>query len=225
MIKLIICDLWNTLIPATIDFVRLASLARHEGKSLSEFIERYECATQLKVYRNFDELKKDFFSAFNWESKEWLEKELQEIYSNRFDKIDFFPDVPRNLVELRDQGYKLALLSNTESLGVKLLERKLNLKDYFDLLEYSFEAKAIKPDSKAFEAVLSKLNFSPAEALMVGDSLRSDIAGAQKIGMHNCLINRLGKVIDAKKGVKPEFEIKSFGELRRVLGVLNAKRA
>jgi 2-haloalkanoic acid dehalogenase type II len=221
LIKLIVFDLWNTLIPATIDFVRLSSMARHEGKSLSEFIERYERATQLKVYKNFDELKKDFFDAFNWESKEWLEKELQEVYTNRFDKIDFFPDVPSNLVELREKGYKLALLSNTESLGAKMLERKLNLKDYFDLLEYSFEAKAIKPDSKAFEAVLTKLNISPGKALMVGDSLRSDVAGAQKIGMHNCLINRLGKVIDAKSGIKPEFEVKSFSELRRVLGVLN----
>jgi putative hydrolase of the HAD superfamily len=223
MIKLIVFDLWSTLVPATIDFVRLASIARHEHKSLSEFIQRYELATQLKKYNNFDELKKDFFDAFNWESKELLERELDEVYNNRFDKIRFFPEVEKNLMELRKKGYKLALLSNTESIGIKLVEDKLRLKNFFDLLEYSFEVGAVKPNPVMFNSVLKKMNVSPEESLMVGDSLRRDVVGAQNIGMHGCLLNRKNEIFDSSLGVKPEFEIKSLSELRRVLGVLNAE--
>jgi len=222
MIKAIVFDLWRTLIPATIDFVHLAALIKEENVSVPEFVERYEKAVQLKKYKNFEELRKDFFDAFSEEPNELLEQEIYEVYTNRFDKIRFFPETEKVLRKLKAEGYKLGLLSNTESLKAKELEDRLHFKDFFDEIVYSFEINAIKPDPKAFSAILKKLKVKPEEALMVGDSLRSDILGAQGVGMHNCLVNRLGKVLDSAKA-KPEFEVKSLDEVFRALGVLNAQ--
>lgn len=224
MIKAIVFDLWNTLIPATIDFVHLSSLAKEEHSSLPEFIRRYETATQLKKYKSFEELKKDFFNEFKEEEDSLLYKELYEVYFNRFDKIRYFSDVEQNLVKLKKEGYKLAILSNTESLHAKKISGILRFSDYFDELVFSFDIRAIKPQKEAFTAVLNKLNVLPSEALMVGDSLRTDIIGSKSVGMHNCLMNRRGIVID-KANIKPEFEIKSFDELSRVLGVLNSNKS
>ena len=223
MIKLIVFDLWRTLVPATIDFVHLASLVKKQNLSLPEFTQRYEHATQLKKYSSFEELRKDFFKEFEQSDNELLEQELYEIYTNRVDKIRFYPGVPEVLSRLKKDGYKIALLSNTENLVAPVFERNLKLSSYFDFLGASYEIGLLKPNPKAFEFVLNKFNVSPREALMVGDSLRLDIAGAKKAGLHNCLINRLGKVIDYAD-VKPEFEIKSLEELPRVLGVLNANK-
>ncbi|MFA6064791.1 MAG: HAD family hydrolase [archaeon] len=222
MIKLVVFDLWQTLIPATLDFVHLASLLKQEKLSLTEFIPRYERATQLKKYKKFEDLRKDFFEEFKEYDNELLEQELYEIYFNRIDHIRFYPEAKQTLIKLRKDGYKIALLSNTESLMTKVVEEKLNLSKLFDLVVLSYETGAIKPDKQAFDYVLKKMKTNPTEALMVGDSLRSDIIGSKNAGMHNCLINRLGKVIDNAKA-KPEFTIKSLDEVSYVLGVLNAK--
>jgi len=222
MIKLVVFDLWQTLIPATIDFVHMASLLKQEKLSLTDFIPRYERATQLKKYKKFEELRQDFFKEFSEYDNKLLEQELYEIYFNRLDHIHFYPEAKKTLIKLRKEDYKIALLSNTESLLTKIVEEKLGLKNLFDLVVLSYETGAIKPDKKAFDYVLKKMRVKPNEALMVGDSLRSDIIGSKNAGMHNCLINRLGKVIDDAKA-KPEFTIKSLDEISYVLGVLNAK--
>ncbi len=222
MIKLIIFDLWRTLIPATIDFTHLFSLLKKEGISRGEFIERYEKATQFKDYKVFEDLRKDFFEEFKEQSNSDLEQELYEIYFNRFDKIYFFSDVVPVLKKLKKKGYKIALLSNTESFIRKPLEEKLDAKKYIDFFGYSFKLNALKPSKEAFQKVLDNFKVSSQEALMVGDSLRSDVQGANNMNMHSCWLNRDNLNLDSAN-VKPEFEIKSLTELDKVLGVLNGQ--
>jgi len=123
---------------------------------------------------------------------------------------------------LRKSGLKLALLSNTESPGFHKLESRLKFSNHLDVLAPSFITKALKPDKKGFLWVLKKLKIKPSEALMVGDSLRADICGAQGVGMHNCLINRSGKKVD-EAIANPEFVITSFFELHKVIGELNGR--
>jgi 2-haloalkanoic acid dehalogenase type II len=224
MIKVIVFDLWRTLIPATIDFTHLFSLVKKTDLSVPEFVSEYERAVQIKKYNSFEELHKDFLKYFKQEPTEILEQELYEIYFNRFDKINYYPEVKTTLEKLKEQGYKLGLLSNTESIKKEILEDKLELKKYFDFLGYSFEVGAIKPDSKMFKAVLSNFNIKAEEALMVGDSLRSDIAGSQKLGMHNCLIERDGFEKKFHASITPEFKISSLGEIFNILDDINAKK-
>ena len=223
MIKLVIFDLWRTLIPATIDFTHLFSLLKEMKMEPHEFVVEYEAAVQKKRYDNFEELRKDFFKYFKQYDNDLLEQELYEIYHNRFDKIYYYPEVEATLKKLKKEGYKLALMSNTESLRQKDLEKRLKLKEYFDFLGYSFEIGVIKPDKKTFKTVLSHFDFPPSEVLMVGDSLRSDIGGAQSMKLHNCLVEHDN--IDKKyhPSIKPEFKITKLDELFKVLGVLNEK--
>jgi len=222
MIKVIVFDLWETLIPASIDFVHVASIARHEHISLEDFIVRYEKAVQLKKYKDFEALRKDFFKAFKQEDKEDLERELYEVFLNRFDKIHFYPQVESTLSKLKSKGYKLALLSNTESIHAEEIKKRLHFENYFDFIGFSFELHALKPAPKTFNAVLKKLKVKPSEALMIGNSLHSDIAGSKAVGMHSCWINRNERSPDAR-GVKPEFEIPSLNEIFKILGALNVQ--
>ncbi|MDD3083620.1 MAG: HAD family hydrolase [Candidatus ainarchaeum sp.] len=223
MIKLIVFDLWRTLIPATIDFNHLFSLTKKNFLTKEEFLKNYERATHIKNYSSINELKKDFFLAFNGIEKSTLDKMFYEIYFNRFDKIHFFPDVEKNLTNLKNSGYKLALLSNTESLLAGNIEQKLSLNKYFDFLGYSFNIRSLKPNKEAFLFVLKKFGVEPFESLMVGDSLRTDIFGAKKVGMYSVLVNRNNFILD-NANVKPDFEIKSFNEIEKVLNFLNKKK-
>ena len=218
MIKLVIFDLWRTLIPATVDFVHLFYLIKQTKLTVPEFIREYEKSVQLKNYNSFEELHQDFLDHFKQEKTDILEQEMYELYFNRFDKIYFYPEVEKTLKKLKKEGYKIALLSNTESLRQKGMEEKLKLNELFDFLGYSFEVGAIKPDKKMFNAVLSHFNVKPNEAIMVGDSLRSDIGGAQALGMHNCQIERDDMEKKFHPTIKPEFKITKLDEIFKILG-------
>ena len=129
----------------------------------------------------------------------------------------------QTLKKLKKEGYKIALLSKTESVQQKSLEKKIKLTNYFDFLGYSFEIGAVKPDKKMFQTVLSHFNILPSEAIMVGDSIRSDIGGAQSVGIHNCLIqwDKLDRKYHPE--IKPEFKITKLDEILIILGDLNEK--
>lgn len=220
LIKVIAFDLWNTLIGSTMDFPYLISLSKKDDWSLGEYIAKYENALHKKSFSSFQELKNAFFKELKETENELLEKALYDIYSSRVDKIVFFPDVEDNLLKLKKQGYPLVLVSNVENLAFDDVNKVLDLNKYFDYFCLSFEVGAIKPDKKMFDCILKKTRVLPSEVLMVGDSLRSDIIGAKKAKMHNCWINRPNKSYDLAK-VVPEFEIKSFNELLKVLNKLN----
>jgi 2-haloalkanoic acid dehalogenase type II len=222
MIKVVIFDLWNTLVPQTIDLVHLRSLLKKEDISPNEFAERYEKAVQLKIYNSFEELRKDFFAEFGSPDNASLEEILYEVYFNRYDKLHYFAGAEAVLKKLKKQGYKVVLLTNTESLEIGKLEDKLCLKQNFDLLAYSFVVGALKPNRKGFDFVCSKLKVAPEECIMVGDTTRTDIGGAKNAGAHSCLIERKISVEDYIE-VKPEFRIKSLDEIFKILGELNKK--
>ena len=223
MIRAVIFDLWNTLVSDSLNFPKLISLLKQEHLSKKEFIVKYEKSVQLKRYKSFSEMHKDYLRAFNRAPHELAEDMLKEIYFKRENKIKIFPEVDSALSSLKNTGLKLALLSNTENILTDKIAKETKLFTYFDALCLSCDIGALKPSKIAFGCALSKLKVKPSEALMVGDSLRADICGSKDFGLHNCLINRSGKVLDYAD-VVPEYEIKSLNEVKRVVGELNAKK-
>ena len=49
-----------------------------------------------------------------------------------------------------------------------------------------------KPHPPIFLAALERVHAAPEEVVHVGDQLRSDVMGAQGVGMHGVLVNRSG---------------------------------
>ncbi|MEI7961006.1 MAG: HAD family hydrolase [archaeon] len=223
MIKAVVFDLWNTLVSDSLDFPKLISLLKQEHLSRKEFIEKYEKSVQLKRYKSFSEMHLDYLRAFNRTPSELAEKMLHEIYFKRANRIKIFSDVEDALSSLKIMNLKLALLSNTENIITDKIAKETNLFAHFDALCLSCDIGALKPSKKAYFCVLSKLKVKPSEVLMVGDSLRADIGGSKKAGLHNCLINRSGRILDYAD-VVPEFEIKSLKKVARVVGELNERK-
>lgn len=66
------------------------------------------------------------------------------------------------------------------------------LAGFFEEIIVSEEAGAAKPDQRFFSYAFSRLGFSPADrprggrAVMIGDSLSSDIRGGNLAGIHTC---------------------------------------
>jgi epoxide hydrolase-like predicted phosphatase len=82
---------------------------------------------------------------------------------------------------LKEQGYKVGLLSNTESPTVRFFYRQGYT--IFDATVFSCEEGTAKPERRIYEIALERLEVKPPEAVFIDD--RADfIKGAQKLGMH-----------------------------------------
>jgi len=71
-----------------------------------------------------------------------------------------------------------------------------------------------KPSREFFEAAVGRLGLVPADALMIGDDIRTDIAGAQAAGLKAALV-RTGKfrAPDLDESIRPDAVLDSIADL------------
>lgn len=94
--------------------------------------------------------------------------------------------------------------------------RLQSIKDWIDHVYISEEVGFIKPLPPFFLHILKELGVSKEDCLMVGDSLSSDIAGANASGIDSCWLNRRKKANESS--ILPTYEIHSLAELLSLLG-------
>ena len=96
-----------------------------------------------------------------------------------------FEDTLTTLAALKERGYLLGVVSNRHYGGAPFHEdlREMGLLDYIDLQHMAISADLgiRKPNPDIFLHALNSLQASPEEAVMVGDSLRGDITGANRL--------------------------------------------
>ncbi len=102
-----------------------------------------------------------------------------------------YPDTVSTVTKLKAQGLELGIISNFDSRLFAVM-RGLGIADAFDTVTISSLAQAAKPAVKIFQDALEKHAVDPEEALHIGDSLREDVEGAQKAGLHAVLVDRNG---------------------------------
>ena len=96
-----------------------------------------------------------------------------------------FPEVLPTLEQLRQRRYRIGSVTN-RALGGELFSEELEhhgLLDYFEVLSISCDLGYMKPHAAIFQHALEALAVAPEETVMVGDSLRADVAGSQALGM------------------------------------------
>jgi HAD superfamily hydrolase (TIGR01509 family) len=111
------------------------------------------------------------------------------------------------LESLRERGLKLGLVSNAFD-PPDLLHRdlaQLGIAERLDFALFSSEVGRRKPDPEIFQRALDVLGVAAPEALFVGDTLASDIAGAAALGLHTCQALWF-RVDEDPAGPEPEFQ-------------------
>jgi HAD superfamily hydrolase (TIGR01509 family) len=99
------------------------------------------------------------------------------------------PGAQSMLADLQAAGYKLALIANYNC--DRVFQRTvdyLGLRPYFDVCLSSAAVEFRKPDPRIFDIVLTRWDALPYEIVVVGDSLRHDIAGGLEIGALTVLV-------------------------------------
>lgn len=116
------------------------------------------------------------------------------------------------------QTYELHMITN----GTAFIQHGrldgLPMMGYFSGLFISQEVGAEKPSREFFDAVSAAIpGFCPEQALVIGDSLTSDIAGGIAAGIDTCWYNPKGKTAPAHS--IPTYTVSDYGQLRRLLNI------
>ena len=135
--------------------------------------------------------------------------EIAEAEWSNAQNFALFDDVPPLLADLRARGLAIGLLSNT-SRDLPAFAGALGIEA--DFMLSSREHGRVKPCPTIFAAAIERAGTAPARAVMVGDSVRDDIAGARAAGLRAVLIDRTDR--------HPEHDgerIRTLAELPRLL--------
>jgi putative hydrolase of the HAD superfamily len=105
------------------------------------------------------------------------------------DSWELYPDVRPTVRELRAAGLRLGIVSDWGSNLLPILEG-LGLAEEMDFVLASGAVRISKRDPALFRLAAERADVAPTEALMVGDTLMSDVVGAQAAGMDGVLLRR-----------------------------------
>ncbi len=99
------------------------------------------------------------------------------------------PDAVDCLAMLKAAGFSIAVCSNWGwDLAADLAGT--GLMSWIDVLVTSAQIGYRKPHPRIYEATLGQAGFSAADAVFVGDSLRTDALGPQRAGIRSVLLAR-----------------------------------
>ena len=225
MIKTVFLDLDDTIL----DFHKAEAL------SIKGTLEAFGLPSDEKTVSRYSEINKTC-----WERLERGEYTREEVLLNRFKflfeelGIDtepirakaeyegrlsnsaYFVDGAIDLLEGLQGKYDLYITSN----GTKRVQegrlKKSGIKKYFKDIFISEDIGKNKPDKAFFDFVFSKIEgFEKDTAIIVGDSLSSDIKGGLNAGILTCYYNPKGRTNESD--IKPHYEIKKLSELYQIL--------
>ncbi len=102
-----------------------------------------------------------------------------------------FPEVPTALAELRERGWQLAILSNTDRDLIAASQRRLGVP--IDLAIVAEDVESYKPAHSHWERFFEATTADRKRHVHVAASLFHDIAPARELGLRSVWINRLGE--------------------------------
>ena len=190
-------------------------LARYSliNKAHWEMLERKEITREVLLVNRFAVLFQEF----------GLEVDPQccaRTYESNLSQGHYFMPGAAEAVERLSRKYKLYLASNGTARVQAGRLASANISRFFQEIFISQEVGANKPDGLYFQRCFARIpGFDPQKAMMVGDSLSSDILGGKQAGMLTCWVNPEGKM--PRDDIRPDYEIQRLDQLEALLKTEN----
>ena len=119
-------------------------------------------------------------------------------------------------VDRLSKKYRLFLASNGTASVQKGRMTSANLYRFFEKVFVSQEIGHNKPSKDYFDACFAQIpGFDPSKAMIVGDSLTSDILGGIRAGIQTCWVNPNHAA--GREDIRPDYEIEFLYQLEDIL--------
>jgi 2-haloacid dehalogenase len=128
-----------------------------------------------------------------------------------------FDEVPAALAELRDRGWRLVILSNTDRDFIEASMERIGVP--FELAIVASEIGSYKPAPMHWQRFFERTHADLDDHVHVAASLFHDIAPADDLGLRSVWINRMGERAEPK----PTRELRDLSNLPETLDELVAR--
>lgn len=145
-------------------------------------------------------------------------RKFYELYEQNLSETAILhPETEKMLTLLKEAGARIFLITN----GIKKVQRGRlalsGIRDFFEGIFISDEIGFKKPSVEYFDYVSSRIeNFNPSQALIIGDSLVSDIALGINNNIDTCWFNKDN--LPNTENIKPKYIISS---LMQIFDIIN----
>lgn len=194
------------------DIPKLRSIIKQIGEWYYDDSERLRRARQdLRTARR--EVVSISLSSLDIDDPE-LACKLADSYGAEKEKAIFvYPGAIETINHLKNDGIRLALVTNGSSEFQRRKIERFGLTPYFDCILIEGELGIGKPDERLFRHALDQLEADPSEVWMVGDRLEDDIGGAQSVGIYAIWVDWRGGGLPKSSDVQPDRIIRTLLEL------------
>lgn len=183
MKKLIIFDMDGTLVDSSITIANAINSVR-KNLSLEPMDEKQILEKVNDPHLNpalyFYEAK-----AFTPEHEEWFSSYYTKHHE---EELRLYEKTESLLIELKDQGFKLAVATNAYRVSTLQSLSHLKVLHYFDAVVCYDDVAHGKPQPDMLERLLNDLKISIESSLFIGDSNRDKLA-AEAIDMDYLMVN------------------------------------
>ncbi len=237
MIKAITFDLWNTLfedkhfntprIQAATEALRYHGTPRNPEEVKEAYISAARAYRRMweedQRHMTVERRIRHMLQRLNTEPKGGLIQEIIVRFEDCF--LDDPPTLKEGVEETLDAltgRYRLGIISDTGVTPGTLIREHLDqrgLLHHFASAVFSDETGYCKPHPNQFRRALRELDAEPHEAIHVGDLIRTDIAGAQAIGMKAVWVQTEGKT--APEHTQPDHTITRLNQLLTIPEILD----
>ena len=166
--------------------------------------------TRLEVKRRRFEL------LFRWLGVERDVDATRLLYEQTLGASHVFFEGAEQFLEDVYGKYALYIVSNGTTAVQNGRIASAGIAHYFDGIFLSEQLGYVKPQREFFDACFSQIEgFERSEAIILGDSLTSDIQGGINAGIRTCWFNPRGKA--GREDIRPDYEVRSLAEFVTLL--------
>lgn len=202
MIKLVAFDLWQTLAYRDVGYHASAKMLEETKVNIpkEKFVKIFEESLQTKKWKSKISAYTHFCRNIGLRPREENVSLLMDIRDKAEAKTKLYPYTIPLLKQLKNLGYKTALVSNSSVFAVKQVKKKTKILRFIDYPIFSFEVGVIKPDLRIYKRLLAISGCEPGEVIMVGEKINDDVIPAKQIGIKAILFKTIEQL-------KKDFEV------------------
>ncbi len=179
------------------------------NKAHWEMLERKELTREQVLVQRFAALFREWNIAAD-------PQQVAALYETNLSIGHYFLPGALEALQSLSRRYKLYLASNGTARVQAGRLKSADISKYFQKIYVSQELGYNKPDKGFFDAAFAQIpDFDPKKALMVGDSLTSDILGGKNAGLLTVWVNPQHKPHTPE--IVPDYEIEALYQLEALL--------
>jgi len=151
----------------------------------SEVLKLALATTAMNHYREFSKITEAALKVVEERYQRRLNDTQREEILRTFKTLPAFSDVPDSLVALRNDGFRIVVLTNSKKQAAEEMLKHAGILQHFDRVLSADAVQRLKPAAEPYRMAARELDLEPKSVLLVA-AHSWDVAGAIRAGCQAC---------------------------------------